>query len=102
MGRGMGRCRRQAPGMGTGCDPDQVAAPTPPTAASSPAKPDAAQRRSVAIIDDEACMLCGLCEPACPTKAITMGALAAQVTAGLCQGCGICVQECPAGAIKLI
>ena len=105
MGRGMGRCRRQAPGMGIGGprhNPGQATAPTPSALANSPSNPDLAQQQSVAIIDDEACTLCGLCESACPTKAITMGTLAAQITAGLCQGCGICVQECPAGAIKLI
>ncbi len=53
-----------------------------------------------AIIDEDKCTACGICEDACPQDAITVDDIA-RVNADLCTDCGICVDECPNEAISL-
>ena len=53
-----------------------------------------------AIVDEEKCTACGMCEEACPQQAITVDDVA-RVNPELCVECGICVDECPNGAISL-
>lgn len=55
----------------------------------------------VARIDEAACTLCGACQAACPTEAITLGETAFKVNAEACCGCGACVEVCPTEAVSL-
>jgi len=62
-----------------------------------------------AVVNQDLCSGCRICEAVCPYDAIEMktekvnGAekLRAQVVEVMCQGCGSCVSACPAGAIKM-
>ena len=53
-----------------------------------------------AIVDEEKCTGCGICEDECPQEAITVDDVA-HVNADLCTECGVCVDECPNQAIFL-
>jgi heterodisulfide reductase subunit A len=63
----------------------------------------------IAVIDEDLCSGCRMCESTCPYDAIEMktetvnGAekLRAEVTEVMCQGCGLCVSTCPVSAIKM-
>ncbi|MFO7830845.1 MAG: ATP-binding protein [Desulfuromonadaceae bacterium] len=53
-----------------------------------------------AVIRQEACTACGLCEKYCTFDAIAQGESGAfQVDAYACEGCKVCVEFCPAEAI---
>jgi heterodisulfide reductase subunit A len=62
-----------------------------------------------AVVDEETCSGCRLCEPVCPFFAIEMKTKTAEgnerltgnVIEAMCQGCGLCVSTCPTGAIKM-
>jgi len=51
----------------------------------------------VAVIDEEKCTQCGLCQELCRFKAIDDF----QVDAVLCEGCGFCSHICPSEAITM-
>lgn len=53
-----------------------------------------------AIVDEDRCVACGICEDECPQGAITVGDVAV-VDPELCTECGICVDACPNDAISL-
>jgi len=53
-----------------------------------------------AVVDEEKCVGCGVCEDVCPQEAITVYDVA-RVNAELCTECGVCVNECPNEAISL-
>ena len=57
---------------------------------------------SVAIIDEDACIGCARCLPACPVDAI-VGAhqYLHTVVADLCTGCELCVAPCPVDCISM-
>jgi heterodisulfide reductase subunit A len=57
----------------------------------------------IAVIDDDMCSGCGLCEPACEYKALRLDTYRRVMTidTALCKGCGACNSVCPAGAISL-
>jgi len=55
----------------------------------------------VAKVNEDACVLCGACQAACPTEAISLGDTAAEIHSDKCCGCGACVAMCPRGAIEL-
>ncbi len=60
----------------------------------------------IAEIDRDRCSGCGICEPLCPYKAITITEKRkkekkAELNPALCKGCGVCVVACPSKAIKL-
>jgi electron transport complex protein RnfB len=59
--------------------------------------------RSVALIDESACIGCTLCIQACPTDAI-VGAAKQMHTVLLdaCTGCELCVAPCPVDCIEIV
>jgi heterodisulfide reductase subunit A len=62
-----------------------------------------------AVIDQDLCSGCRICESICPFVAIDMKPemvkgeekLKAEVVEAVCQGCGMCSSACPTGAIKI-
>jgi len=61
----------------------------------------------IAVVNEMVCNGCGICEPVCEYKAITIvkdeanpDKLKAIVNEGLCKGCGTCVAACPSGAME--
>jgi Pyruvate/2-oxoacid:ferredoxin oxidoreductase delta subunit len=55
----------------------------------------------VSVVDEVACLACGVCAVCCPFNALTWGPAGPDIDAELCMGCGICVSECEAGALAL-
>jgi heterodisulfide reductase subunit A-like polyferredoxin len=53
-----------------------------------------------AIVDQDRCLLCGICADMCPEDAIAVNDTAV-VDLHKCTGCGECVDECPEDAIAL-
>ncbi|MFH1001029.1 MAG: 4Fe-4S binding protein [Bacteroidota bacterium] len=56
----------------------------------------------IAVVDEENCSGCEICESRCQFKAISMVDGICQIKLKQCFGCGICVSTCPEEAIKLI
>lgn len=54
-----------------------------------------------AVVDQDRCSTCGLCQEACPYEAISMSARGAVVDEIRCRGCGTCASVCPAAVISL-
>jgi len=56
---------------------------------------------ATAVIDEELCSGCKICNPLCPYSAISFDETTevSQVNEALCKGCGVCVAACPSGAI---
>ena len=54
-----------------------------------------------AIVDQDRCSGCRICNDLCPYSAIAFDEASGvtEVNPALCQGCGVCVAACPAGAI---
>ena len=52
----------------------------------------------VAVIDENLCTECGLCEEACRFHAITNS----KVDSIGCEGCGVCAHICPENAIEMV
>ncbi len=58
--------------------------------------------RSVAIIDEEWCIGCTLCLPACPTDAILgSNKMMHTVIEQYCTGCELCISACPVDCISI-
>ncbi len=58
-----------------------------------------------AVVNEDKCSGCGVCEPLCPYKAVELQSkddkkVAHSITA-LCKGCGTCGAACPSGAITM-
>lgn len=59
--------------------------------------------RSVAVIDENWCIGCTLCQPVCPTDAIVGGHKRMHtVMEPHCTGCELCVAACPVDCIQMI
>ncbi|MCX6651122.1 MAG: CoB--CoM heterodisulfide reductase iron-sulfur subunit A family protein [Methanomassiliicoccales archaeon] len=61
----------------------------------------------IAAVNEMVCNGCGICEPVCEYKAITIVGDPANaekrkavINEGLCMGCGTCVAACPSGALE--
>jgi Pyruvate/2-oxoacid:ferredoxin oxidoreductase delta subunit len=61
------------------------------------------RRRHLAVVDDDACALCGTCAGRCPFEGIAMADEASTpvVDASGCRGCGLCSTGCSAEAIAM-
>lgn len=55
----------------------------------------------LAVVDSEACTVCGDCVAACAFGAVAVGERAAAVDSARCFGCGVCVTRCSHGALGL-
>jgi heterodisulfide reductase subunit A len=59
---------------------------------------------TVAQVDDEKCVGCGICSNLCPYEAIEIieedGRRHSHVNQALCKGCGTCVAACPSGSME--
>ncbi len=51
-------------------------------------------------VDDDTCVLCGLCTGVCPPNALDLAPDRLMVRPH-CSGCGWCVPYCPVGALSL-
>jgi heterodisulfide reductase subunit A len=61
---------------------------------------------AIAVVDEELCSGCRICEAVCEYSSIEMkedeeGKLRAHVIEALCKGCGVCGSTCPSGAITM-
>jgi heterodisulfide reductase subunit A len=62
-----------------------------------------------AVVDEDLCSGCRLCESVCPFIAVEMKTkkvggperIRAEVVEAMCQGCGLCVSTCPTKAIRM-
>ncbi|KXB03889.1 hypothetical protein AKJ45_00080 [candidate division MSBL1 archaeon SCGC-AAA261F19] len=60
----------------------------------------------IAVVDEEACICCGLCEKNCPYGAAIVeekgkGGTPAEIIEAKCAGCGACAADCPSDAITI-
>ncbi|HNV46534.1 MAG TPA: 4Fe-4S binding protein [Spirochaetota bacterium] len=55
----------------------------------------------IALVDEARCTDCGLCVPACNTRAHTLVAKKHGYDASRCVGCGLCVDACRRGAVTM-
>jgi Fe-S-cluster-containing dehydrogenase component len=75
------------------CDP-------PPCGEACPFDAIYADERGVKLVNEDACLSCGLCVPACPWDMMVMNTITGK--ACKCNGCDACVEGCPSGALRVI
>ncbi|HUV01969.1 MAG TPA: CoB--CoM heterodisulfide reductase iron-sulfur subunit A family protein [Desulfobacteria bacterium] len=51
------------------------------------------------VVDETACVKCGICVDKCPYSALRLDDDKLEVIDALCKGCGTCVAACPTGAL---
>lgn len=56
----------------------------------------------LALIDNDACTLCGVCHSVCHFDAIETDGTTYMVKPIDCEGCGYCARECPVDAISMV
>ena len=54
-----------------------------------------------AVVDEDLCIGCGLCEELCPYGAPKVEEGKSKIIEALCRGCGACAAECPRRAISM-
>ncbi|MDH4221109.1 MAG: CoB--CoM heterodisulfide reductase iron-sulfur subunit A family protein [Candidatus Bathyarchaeota archaeon] len=54
-----------------------------------------------AMVDEDLCIGCGLCEELCPFGAPRIEESKSKLIEALCRGCGVCAAECPRRAITM-
>ena len=54
-----------------------------------------------AVVDEDLCIGCGLCEELCPYGAPRVEEGKSKIIDVLCRGCGVCAAECPRRAITM-
>jgi pyruvate ferredoxin oxidoreductase delta subunit len=54
------------------------------------------------VIDQEACIKCGICRDVCPDDAVKVKDEQYEIDYDYCKGCGICAHECTADAINML
>ncbi|MBE0512306.1 CoB--CoM heterodisulfide reductase iron-sulfur subunit A family protein [Candidatus Bathyarchaeota archaeon] len=54
-----------------------------------------------AVVDEDLCIGCGLCEELCPYGAPRVEEGKSKIVDVLCRGCGVCAAECPRRAITM-
>jgi len=59
---------------------------------------------AIAVIDEEKCSGCRICNNLCPFSAIEFDEekKVSKIIEALCKGCGVCVSACPSSAIKAL
>lgn len=60
-----------------------------------------AQSEYYAVIDEDACLSCGVCDERCHVNAINEADDVFSINSK-CIGCGLCISTCPADAVKLL
>ncbi len=55
-----------------------------------------------AVLDQEKCVKCGICQQTCRFDAISFDGERYAVKEYACEGCNACVLKCPTGALKLV
>ncbi len=55
----------------------------------------------LAVVNEDTCIGCGICEEKCPMQTINVGDGIAVVNEDKCIGCGVCAHHCPEEAINL-
>ena len=54
------------------------------------------------VVDQEACIECGICRDVCPDDAVKVKDEKYEIDYDYCKGCGICAHECTADAINML
>lgn len=54
------------------------------------------------VVDNDKCILCGLCWLYCPDGVVEIGDSGVKIDYDYCKGCGVCARECPVNAIKMV
>lgn len=67
------------------------------------AKPQPKGLKGHVVVEPQACILCGICQKACPCSAIAVDKKqrAWSVNSYRCVQCGMCIRSCPKGCLEM-